>query len=96
MEQYSSIVAAECNPIAGCSRASAIGSKTCCAEPMLGLLVDRKVAPHVSVFDKAARSGDTWVRAPVEWDAENDLCICPEGPRLKQARETALTRTVDR
>lgn len=38
---------------------------------MLGWLVDRKIAPHIPVF---------------EWDAENDQFVCPEGRELKELR----------
>ncbi|MEL6420676.1 MAG: IS1182 family transposase [Pseudomonadota bacterium] len=54
--------------------------------PMLGWLVDRKVAPHIPVIDKAGRSDGTWSRADFEWDAENNQYICPEGEALKQFR----------
>ena len=54
--------------------------------PMLGWLVDRKIAPHIPVFDKSGRSDGTWTRADFEWDAENDQYICPEGHELKQFR----------
>jgi len=54
--------------------------------PMLGWLVDRKIAPYIPVFDKAGRSDRTWSRADFEWDAENDQYICPEGHALKQFR----------
>jgi len=46
--------------------------------PMLGWLVDRKIAPHIPVFDKSGRSDGTWTRADFEWDAENNRYICPE------------------
>ena len=54
--------------------------------PMLGWLVDRKIAPHIPVIDKSCRSDGTWTRADFEWDAENDQYICPEGQELKQFR----------
>jgi len=54
--------------------------------PMLGWLVDRKIAPHIPVFDKSGRSDGTWTRADFEWDAEKDQYICPEGHKLKQFR----------
>ena len=54
--------------------------------PLLGWLVDRKIAPHIPVFDKAGRSDGTWSRADFEWDARNDQYICPEGHALKQFR----------
>jgi len=54
--------------------------------PMLGWLVERKIAPHIPVFDKSGRSDGTWSRADFEWDAENDQYVCPEGQTLKQFR----------
>ncbi len=54
--------------------------------PMLGWLVERKIAPHIPVFDKSGRTDGTWTRADFEWDAENDQYICPEGHELKQFR----------
>ncbi|GAA6202805.1 hypothetical protein NBRC116599_40310 [Aquicoccus sp. SU-CL01552] len=54
--------------------------------PMLGWLVDRKIAPHIPVLDKSGRNDGTWTRADFEWDAENDQYICPEGHELKQFR----------
>ena len=54
--------------------------------PMLGWLVDQKIAPHIPVIDKAGRTDGTWSRADFEWDAENDQYICPEGEALKQFR----------
>ena len=54
--------------------------------PLLGWLVDRKIPPHIPVFDKSGRNDGTWTRADFEWDAENDQYICPEGHALKQFR----------
>ena len=54
--------------------------------PMLGWLVERKIAPHIPVFDKSGRSDGTWSRADFEWDADNDQYVCPEGQTLKQFR----------
>lgn len=54
--------------------------------PMLGWLVDRKIAPHIPVFDKSGRADGTWTRAEFEWDADNNQYICPEGEALKQFR----------
>ena len=47
--------------------------------PMLGWLVDRKINPHIPVLDKAGRTDGTWSRTDVEWAAENNQYICPEG-----------------
>lgn len=53
---------------------------------MLGWLVDRKIAPHIPVIDKAGRPVGTWTRTDFEWDADKDQYICPEGQSLKQFR----------
>lgn len=37
--------------------------------PMLGWLVERKIAPHIPVIDKAGRRDGTWTRADFDWDA---------------------------
>ena len=54
--------------------------------PMLGWLVDREIAPHIPVIDKAGRTDGTWSRVDFEWDGENNQYICPEGEALKQFR----------
>ncbi|AML51860.1 IS1182 family transposase [Falsihalocynthiibacter arcticus] len=54
--------------------------------PMLGWLVDRKIAPHIPVIDKAGRTDGTLSRADFEWVPENDQYACPEGQSLKQFR----------
>ena len=63
-----------------------IGDTAYGSGPMLGWLVDRKIAPHIPVIDKAGRTDGTWTRADFDWDAENDQYICPEGEALKQFR----------
>jgi len=54
--------------------------------PMLGWLLDSKIAPHIPVIDKAGRTDGTWSRADFEWDADNNQYICLEGEELKQFR----------
>lgn len=53
---------------------------------MLGWLVDRGIAPHIPVIDRAGRTDGTWSCADFECDAENNQYICPEGEALKQFR----------
>lgn len=68
-------------------RPERLSADTACGTgPLLGWLVDRKIAPHIPVFDTAGRSDGTWSRADFEWDAENDQYICPEGRSLRQFR----------
>jgi hypothetical protein len=52
---------------------------------LLGWLVDRKIAPHIPVIDRATRIDGTWSRTDFEWDADNKY-VCPEGEELKQFR----------
>jgi len=54
--------------------------------PMLGWLVERKIAPHIPVIDKSSRTDGTWNREDFEWDPEGDQYTCPEGQSLKQSR----------
>jgi hypothetical protein len=54
------------------------------SSPMLGWLVDRKIAPHIPVIDKATRTDGTWTRSDFEWDAESNQYVCPESEPLKQ------------
>lgn len=54
--------------------------------PLLGWLVDRKIVPHIPVFDKSGRNDGIWTHADFEWDAGNDQYICPGGHTLRQFR----------
>lgn len=54
--------------------------------PMLDWLVDRKIAPHIPVIDKAGRTDGTWSRDDFAWHPENNSYACPEGHELKQFR----------
>ena len=54
--------------------------------PMLGWLVERKIAPHIPVIDQAKRAEGVWTRDAFTWDPESDRYICPEGHDLKQFR----------
>jgi hypothetical protein len=45
-------------------------------------LVDRKIAPHIPVWDKSARSDGTFSRADFVFDRERNVYICPGGKLL--------------
>ena len=47
-------------------------SATSAIRPMLGWQVDRKIAPHIPVIDKAGRTDGTWTRDDFGRDAENN------------------------
>jgi hypothetical protein len=45
-------------------------------------LVDRKITPHVPVWDKSARADGTFSRADFVFDRERNVYICPGGAEL--------------
>ena len=49
---------------------------------LLKWLVDRKITPHVPVWDKSARSDGTFSRADFVFDHERNVYICPGGAEL--------------
>ena len=49
---------------------------------LLKWLVDRKITPHIPVWDKSARSDGTFSRADFVFDQERDVYICPGGAEL--------------
>jgi transposase len=49
---------------------------------LLKWLVDRKVTPHVPVWDKSARSDGTFSRADFVFDQKRNVYICPGGAKL--------------
>jgi len=49
---------------------------------LLKWLVDRKIAPHIPVWDKSARSDGTLSRADFIFDPERNVYICPGGKLL--------------
>ncbi len=50
---------------------------------MLGWLVERKIDPHIPVWNKSERDDGTFSRADFSYDKERDLYICPGGKTLK-------------
>jgi len=49
---------------------------------LLKTLVDRKIMPHVPVWDKSARHDGTFSRADFVFDQERNVYICPGGAEL--------------
>src|SRR5271156_4802559 len=52
------------------------------AARLLKGLVDRKIAPHVPVWDKSARTDGTFSRADFIFDRERNVYVCPAGKLL--------------
>ncbi len=53
---------------------------------MLGWLWQRKIDPHIPVWDKSAREDGTFSRADFTYDGGNDRYVCPGGKELKRYR----------
>ena len=49
---------------------------------LLKWLVDRKITPHVPVWDKSARRDGTFSRADFVFDHERNIYVCPGGAEL--------------
>ena len=49
---------------------------------LLKWLVDRKITPHVPVWDKSARHNGTFSRADFVFDRQRNVYICPGGAEL--------------
>ena len=49
---------------------------------LLKWLVDRKITPHIPVWDKSTRSDGTFSRADFVFDGERNVYICPGGSVL--------------
>ena len=49
---------------------------------LLKWLVDRKITPHIPVWDKSARPDGTFSRADFVFDQERNVYICPGGAEL--------------
>jgi len=49
---------------------------------LLKWLVDRKITPHVPVWDKSARTDGTFSRADFVFDRERNIYVCPGGAEL--------------
>jgi len=58
------------------------GDRAYGAVRLLKWLVDRKITPHVPVWDKSARSDGTFSRADFVFDHERNIYICPGGAKL--------------
>jgi len=52
------------------------------AARLLKALVDRKITPHVPVWDRSARPDGTFNRSDFVFDADRNVYICPGGAQL--------------
>ena len=61
------------------------------AESLAWLVKEKKITPHIPVFDKSTRTDGTFSRADFTFDAEGDRYTCPAGKELVQFRRTYAT-----
>jgi hypothetical protein len=55
--------------------------------PMLGWMVqDKRIAPHVPVWDKSERKDNTLSSSAFEWNAQANEYTCPQGHALRSDR----------
>jgi len=56
------------------------------AEMLAWLVDERRIEPHIPVFDKSERTDGTFSRADFAYDQENDAYVCPAGKPLRKYR----------
>src|ERR1700731_3461346 len=61
------------------------------AESLAWLVKQKKITPHIPVFDKSTRTDGTFSRADFTFDPERDRYTCPAGKELVQFRRTYAT-----
>jgi Transposase DDE domain len=55
------------------------------------LVKQKKITPHIPVFDKSTRTDGTFPRVDFTFDPERDRYTCPAGKELVQFRRTSAT-----
>jgi hypothetical protein len=55
------------------------------------LVKQKKITPHIPVFDKSNRADGTFSRVDFKFDPERDRYTCPAGKELVQFRRTYAT-----
>lgn len=53
----------------------------------LAWLVDRKIEPHIPIFDRSSQTGGVFTRNDFSYDREADAYLCPGGKALHRACE---------
>ena len=72
-----------------------IGDTAYGAAPMLGWLVqEKRIEPHIPVWDKAERQDGTLSRSDFVFDAEQDRDTCPDGKHLDTTGHATLEGTI--
>ena len=61
---------------------------------LLGKIVERKIAPHIPVWDKAKRDDGTFSREDFSFDPERNLYVCPRGATLKTSGKRHRGKTL--
>ena len=55
------------------------------------LVKQKKITPHIPVFDKSNRADGRFSRVDFKFDPERDRYTCPAGKELVQFRRTYAT-----
>lgn len=64
------------------------------AAPMLAWLVkQKKITPHIPVFDRSRRDDGTFSRSEFRWDGQGDVYFCPRGKILETTGKVHDGRT---
>jgi hypothetical protein len=61
------------------------------ADSLAWLVKQKKITPHIPVFDKSTRTDGTFSRSDFTFDPEADRYICPAGKELVQFRRAYAT-----
>jgi transposase len=61
------------------------------AEMLAWLVDERKIEPHIPVFDKSERKDGTFSRDDFAFDHEADVYVCPAGKQLRRYRRAFTT-----
>jgi transposase len=62
------------------------------AEMLAWLVDERKIEPHIPVFDKSKRTDGTFSRDDFTYDQEADIYVCPAGKPLHKRRRRLAKR----
>jgi transposase len=61
------------------------------AEMLAWLVDERKIDPHIPVFDKSERKDGTFSRDDFTYDPQDDVYVCPAGKHLRKYRRAFTT-----
>jgi len=54
--------------------------------PGLGLVKDKRIAPHIPLWDRSKREDGTFSTSDFKWDRRRGVYICPNGKAAQDHR----------